>query len=60
MTIKEQLIKKMEEEERKERIKDEFLFNLDGLIKGNYIRVQTDSKEAIIEIIKIMDEETNE
>ena len=33
-----------------------FLLNIDGLIKGEYVRVETDSKEAIKEIVKIMDE----
>ena len=33
----------------------EFMFNLDGLIDGNYIRVETDSKEALLKIIDLME-----
>lgn len=38
---------------------DEFLFNLDGLIKGEYIKIETNSAEVVSEIIKLMDSETN-
>ena len=37
----------------------DFLFNLDGLIKGHYITMATDSTEAIIEVIKLMDSQSN-
>lgn len=36
-----------------------FLFNLDGLIKGEYFRIETDSAEVISEIIKLMDSHKN-
>ena len=35
--------------------RDQFLFNLDGLIKGQFFKIETDSKEVIKEIIKLMD-----
>ena len=34
---------------------DEFMFSLDGLIYGDYVRIETDSKAVLHEIIKIMD-----
>ena len=37
---------------------DQFLFNLDGLIKGQYVKIETDSEEVIREIIKLMDSPT--
>ena len=38
----------------------EFLFNLNGLIKGEFFNIETDSKIVIKEIIKIMDKEETE
>lgn len=39
----------------------EFLFNLDGLMRGSYVQIQTDSKDVIEELLKSMDDlETNE
>ena len=34
---------------------NEFMFSLDGLICGDYLRIETDSKVVLHEIIKIMD-----
>ncbi len=34
---------------------DEFLFELDGLINEEYVKIQTDSKKVLYEIIKLMD-----
>jgi hypothetical protein len=33
----------------------QFIYNLDGLIKGEYVRIQTDFKEVILKILEIMD-----
>ena len=34
---------------------EEFMFNLDGLIKGEYFKIETNSKKVLLEVIKIMD-----
>lgn len=35
---------------------DEFIFNLDGLIDGEYVNVQSESKKPITKILSLMDE----
>lgn len=39
--------------------RNQFMFKLDGLIKGEYISVESDSAIAIVEVVKIMDSEVN-
>ena len=38
--------------------RDEFLFSLDGLIDGQYFRIETDSKKVIEKIVKLMDSQS--
>lgn len=40
-------------------MRDEFMFKLSGLIKGEFIQVESDSAIAIVEIVKIMDKVDN-
>jgi len=36
-------------------VNNEFKYQLNGLIKGEFFHIETDSKELLKEIIKIMD-----
>lgn len=40
-------------------MEEQFLFNLNGLIKGQFVSVETNSVEVINEITKLMDSQTN-
>ena len=41
-------------------MQDEFLFELNGLIKSEFVNIQTDSKKVLLSIIELMDSsETN-
>jgi len=32
-----------------------FLFHIDGLIDGNYVKIETDSKRVLLKVIELMD-----
>ena len=39
-----------------ENVANGFIFSLEGLIKNEYVHIETSSKVALMEIIKIMDD----